>query len=357
MEKVYEKLRKKFDQWPIGFPESEEAIEILKTLFTPEEAELALSLPMLSRTLDEIAGELGEEPETLREKLDRMADKGTVFTVEREGKRLYHLLPSIVGFSETPFWPGKKDERTRKLAPLWREYFTKRFAHEIGDREQSILRVIPINTSISSSSQVTPFEDLPELLKANRFFAVANCPCRQMARYLGEGCDHSLEVCLHFDSMGEYMVEHGMGREIKREEALEILRKCNEEGLVHMTENHQGKIATICNCCSDCCIFFRALKKAELPRALAKSNYVSTIDIDLCTACGTCAERCPMEAISVGEVAVIDEEKCVGCGVCYPACPNEAIILVRKPEEMIAEIPDSKTFIMNLIKEKEQKTN
>ncbi|MGQ9723467.1 MAG: hypothetical protein ACUVXA_19350 [Candidatus Jordarchaeum sp.] len=230
MEDVYKKLREKIDQWPIGFPESEEALGIIKILYTPEEAELALKLPMMNKSLEEIAGELGEDPEKLRKKLDRMADKGTVFVMEREGKRLYRMLPSLVGFSETPFWSGKMDERAQRLAPLWRKYFDKKFSRELGDREQSILRVIPINLSISGGSQVTPYEDLAELLKANRFFAVAYCPCRQIAKYTGEGCDHSLETCLHFDSMGEYIVEHGMGREITREETLNILKKCNEEG-------------------------------------------------------------------------------------------------------------------------------
>ncbi|MFB0562695.1 MAG: 4Fe-4S binding protein [Candidatus Lokiarchaeia archaeon] len=349
---VYKKLRDKLDQLPIGFPESEEAFEILKALYTPEEAELALRLPVQIKTFEEIVEELGEDPEELKEKLDSMADKGTVFHIEREGKRLYRMLPSLVGFSETPFWSGRKDERTQKLAPLWRKYFEKRFSYEIGDREQSIMRVIPIDVSIESGSKVTPYEDLKELLKANRFFAVAYCPCRQIAKEVGEGCDHSLEVCLHFDSMGEYIVSHGMGREITREEALDLLKKCNEEGLVHTTENHQGKLATICNCCGDCCVFFRALKLSKLPRALAKSNYLSTVDSDLCEACGTCAERCPMEAITVDEFAIVDEDRCVGCGVCYPTCSQEAIILVRKPEEKIAEIPESRTWFMNLLKEK-----
>ncbi|MBS7249135.1 MAG: hypothetical protein KIH08_00880 [Candidatus Freyarchaeota archaeon] len=41
-------------------------------------------------------------------------------------------LPSIVGFSETPFWPGRKDDRALKLAPLWKDYFERKFAYEIG---------------------------------------------------------------------------------------------------------------------------------------------------------------------------------------------------------------------------------
>jgi len=352
MEDVYRRLREKLDRVPIGLPESEKAIEILRNLFTPEEAELAVRLSMLTKTLEELAAELGEEPETLREKLDSMADRGTVLAVEKEGKRFYRLLPSVVGFWETPFWPGRKDERTMKLASLWRSYFEEKFAYEVGDKKQNIFRIIPVNIAITGDSRVTPYENVIELLKPIEYFAVAHCPCRQIARYTGEGCDHSLEVCLHFDSMGQYMVEHGMGREITREETIEILRKANEEGLVHMTDNHQGKITTICNCCGCCCIFFRMLKEMKLPRAVAKSNYLSKVNPDQCAACGTCAERCPMQAINVDEFAMVDEKRCVGCGVCYSTCPNEAITLVRKPEEKTVEIPDRKTYVTNLLREK-----
>jgi len=352
LDEIYRKLRGKLDRAPIGFPEGRGAIEILKNLFTPEEAELALKLPMITKSLEEIAAELNEDPATLREKLDGMASRGTVLAVEKEGKKLYRLLPSVVGFWETPFWPGKKDERTLKLAPLWRNYFEEKFAYEVGDRKQIIFRIIPVDIAISPKSMITPFEDVIELLKPLNYFAVAHCPCRQIAAYTGDGCDHSLEVCLHFDSIGEYMVKHGLAREITREETIKILRKANEEGLVHMTDNHQGKITTICNCCGCCCIFFKMLKEMNLPRAVAKSNYVSRVDTELCAACGTCAERCPMQAIKVDDFAVVNEEKCVGCGVCYPTCPQKAITLVRRPEDKIVEIPDRKTYINNLLKEK-----
>ena len=79
---------------------------------------------------------------------------------------------------------------------------------------------------------------------------------------------------------------------------------------------------------------------------------MSRVDADLCVACGTCAERCPMEAITVNDYAVVDEERCVGCGVCYPTCPQEAITLVRKPEEKTVEVPDKRTWMMALLEEK-----
>lgn len=352
MEDNYLKLCEKLDKLPIGFPESEEAIEILKVLFTPEEAALALRLPVMPKSIEELADELGEDKVQLKEKLDIMADKGTVFTVERKGKLLYRLLPSVVGFSETPFWPGKIDERAEKLGPLWTKYWKEKFSYEIGDRDQSMMRVVPIERSLSGNSTVTPFEDLAKLLEPVKYFAVAHCPCRQYAKTVGKGCDHTTENCLHFDSMGQYIVEHGMAREITREETLDILRKSNEEGLVHMTENHQGKVTTICNCCSCCCVFIRTLTEIGLPNAFKRSNYVSKVDPELCTACETCAERCPVEAITVDDIAVIDEAKCIGCGVCYPSCPSDAITLERRPDDELVEIADRNTWAMNVLKEK-----
>lgn len=49
------------------------------------------------------------------------------------------------------------------------------------------------------------------------------------------------------------------------------------------------------------------------------------ISPDLCVACGTCIDECPVEAISAGDVYVIDPDKCIDCGTCAGVCPSEAI--------------------------------
>ena len=46
---------------------------------------------------------------------------------------------------------------------------------------------------------------------------------------------------------------------------------------------------------------------------------------DDCTACGTCIDECPVEAISEGDIYVIDPEVCTDCGACADVCPVEAI--------------------------------
>lgn len=47
---------------------------------------------------------------------------------------------------------------------------------------------------------------------------------------------------------------------------------------------------------------------------------------DACVKCGSCAEQCPVEAISEGKYKyVIDPDVCVSCGSCADQCPAEAI--------------------------------
>ena len=44
-----------------------------------------------------------------------------------------------------------------------------------------------------------------------------------------------------------------------------------------------------------------------------------------CTACGTCIDECPVDAITEGDIYVIDPEVCTDCGTCAEVCPTEAI--------------------------------
>lgn len=332
--KLYEKLAKHLDQGVLGSPKSPALMEIIKILFPLKEAEIALKLPMQNKTLSELKELFPEKGGSLEEILNRMAKRGTVFTSQRPGQeRKYRLLPSVVGWAETPFWAGKETDDTRKLAPLWLKYREEAFGKELARGGMPVMRVLPISRTLRDSSEVLPFDALRPKVEEQSFCAVAHCPCRQMKRAVGEGCDHTVENCLHFGSMGHYMVEQGMAREITTEETLKILKEANEEGLVHAVDNIKGHMGTICNCCGCCCVFLDTKKKTGL-HTISTSSYVARVDGDLCAACATCEERCPMGAISVGDedVAVVNEGLCIGCGVCTPTCTTEAVDLTQRRE-------------------------
>lgn len=333
-EETYVKLAEHLDKAHAGAPMSPELLGILRILYPGEEPEVALHLSVYEkRTLAELQELMPEKAERLEGILQDMARRGTVFTSRKAGEeRIYRLLPSMVGFAEVPFLSGEDTPDKRALAPLWREYVMGEFGREMA-RGVPLIRVVPISESLRDSSQVLPFDAIAEKLEEVSFMAVGHCPCRQIARYTGEGCDHPTERCMHFGSLGKYIVEIGKGREITKEEALDMLKSATEEGLVHVCDNVEGRIRTICNCCPCCCGFFRARSATGL-RTYSPSNYVARVEAEECIGCGTCEERCPVGAVSmVEDVAVVDPETCIGCGVCTPTCEGDEAILLERREE------------------------
>ncbi|MBL7177159.1 MAG: 4Fe-4S binding protein [Desulfobacteraceae bacterium] len=331
--KMYEDLAKHLDQAPIGAPMSPALLGLLEILF-PEENEInvALKLPLVNKTLSELKTLYSDVP-NIEDILDRMVKRGTVFVSRRPGEgKKYRLLPSVVGWAETPYWGGKDTPEARKMAPLWLRYREEAYAQEM-TRGVPPTRVIPVSQTVQDPGNVLPFDALKPMVEATSYRAVGHCPCRKIKTFVGEGCDHSTENCLHFGSMARYMVEQDMAREITVEETLQILKDSNEEGLVHVGDNIEGHLATICNCCGCCCNFLATKNQMGL-QTFSISNFVAQVDVETCAACGTCEERCPMGAIAVGdeEYAVVDADKCIGCGVCTPTCSTESVDLILRGE-------------------------
>lgn len=343
--KIYEDLAEHLDQAPVGAPFSPALLGLLEILF-PEEDEInvALKLPLMNKSLSDLK-ELYPDLDDLEEILDRMVKRGTVFVSQRPGQeKKYRLLPSVVGWAETPYWGGKDTPEARKMAPLWLQYREEAFAQEMARGGVHPTRVIPVSQTVQDPRNVLPFDALKPMIEASSYRAVGHCPCRMIKTFVGEGCGHSTENCIHFGSMARYMVEQDMAREITVEETLQILKDSNAEGLVHVGDNIEGHLATICNCCGCCCTFLATKNQMGL-QTFAVSNYVAQVEVETCAACGTCEERCPMGAITVGDedYAVVDTDKCIGCGVCTTTCPTESVDLTLRGE--VKPLPKLEEFM------------
>jgi len=328
----YEKLREFLDQFPIGFRKTQSGIEIeiLKRLFTEEEAELTTFLTIRPERARSIARRANKNLAEIEKKLESMAKKGLIFRSRRDNKTLYNAAPFMIGLYE---YSVKKIDKG--LAQLFKDYYYEAGLEEIGASNIPGFKVIPLEETIQTETTLFPYQMLENSIRNARVIAVADCVCRKEAQLLGDGCDHPIETCLSFGTAAEYYIENGMGREITAEEAIEIIKETDESGLVHAGANSKH-LSNICNCCPCCCISMKGMTQfGQDKQKFMNAMFESMIGEEACNACGNCVERCPVEAITIEDIAIVDRDLCLGCGLCTSVCPEETISL--KPREDAVE--------------------
>jgi Pyruvate/2-oxoacid:ferredoxin oxidoreductase delta subunit len=325
---VYERLADFLDKLPSGYPRTESGVElrILRRLFTPEDAELAMHLSLLVEEPRVIARRAKIPVEEATRRLAEMEKKGLIYAIHREGKApRYMATHLVIGFYE--FQVNKLD---LELVHDLEEYSSTWFDLDVWKRAPQ-LRTIPIGESIDPHLEVMAYERAEELVRGQDQFAVAPCICRQERELAGHRCEYPMETCLVFGDAAAYYVHNEMGRAISQEEALQILARAEGAGLVLQPGNAK-KADNICTCCSCCCGILRNVKRHPKPASIVSSSFVAALDLDTCEGCGTCELRCQMEAVYLDNGhATLDLDRCIGCGLCVPTCPSESLSLVRKP--------------------------
>ncbi|PKN33412.1 MAG: 4Fe-4S ferredoxin [Deltaproteobacteria bacterium HGW-Deltaproteobacteria-19] len=330
MEEVYAKLAKHLDRLPIPYPETESGIEreILARWFSPREAEIALAMTGLPEAVPAIAARLGTEAEPLAPVLEDMSKRGLIFRIAKGEKRFYNLVPLAEGM-----WEFHIHQNNVEDVRLLRKYFDEFMTKGWYGTKTSQHRIVPIAQSITPDMEVLPYEQAEALIRAQAKISVATCICRKEEKMVGEGCDHPTETCMAFGAGAFFYIQNGLGREVSNEEALQILRKAMDSGLVLQPGNGQ-KVWNLCMCCGCCCALLRTLKRMDRPAEVAHTNFRSRVIPEECTNCGICEGRCPMDAIRIEETAMVNPDRCIGCGVCVGSCPFDAIKLdYKNPQE------------------------
>jgi hypothetical protein len=210
---AYEKLREILDASPTGAPASIAFDEILKILFTPQEADLAGYMTLFPRPVETIALEAGIPLKEAMERLEVMADKAIIFAREKGGTKLYGLLPTIPGLFEFPLMRGATTPLLKHLGRLWDEYHRDALGASFSGNPTPLTRVIPVQQSIGAATKVHTYEEVAKFIDAVDYIALAQCACRVSVG----ACDKPTEMCLVFDSPGRFLVERAYAREINRE--------------------------------------------------------------------------------------------------------------------------------------------
>jgi formate hydrogenlyase subunit 6/NADH:ubiquinone oxidoreductase subunit I len=340
----YRRLQERLDRMVTGAPDSPALRAILRRLFSPEEAELAVRMPTLC-SVRSLAERLGRDEGELSGVIDGMASRGLVVDLEHRGKRWVMLAPVVIGFFEYTFMRVGEQAPDPELVELFDEYLygepDRRLAHAVFRGSVQIGRSLVREEALPEDSpvEVLDWERATSVIRSADRVAVAPCPCRAHARLAGHGCDAPLKTCLSFDAAADALVRMGLAESISTEEGLAVLAEAKAAGLAQTADNVQHGVTYMCNCCGCCCGMMQAIRGAGITQAIVSSNWVAETDFANCRGCKKCFRRCPTDAITMVDNqgkgrrvfwAIVDPDKCLGCGVCAEACRWEGRVMAPR---------------------------
>jgi electron transport complex protein RnfB len=334
MSDVFETLAAALDRLPNGFPRTSSGVElrVLRKIFSEEEARLAGLLTATPMPFRDIAAMSGGAAAETRRKLLSMAKRGLVWPSKAEGILAFRLAPFIVGIYE-----AQAETLDHELAHLVERYMEDGGAAGIMGPQPAVHRVVPAHGSVKSEL-ILPYDDVRAMLMEAKTYSVRDCICRKERDIVGgRTCSFPIRNCMSFSR-----TERRPGPDdIGGEEALALLDKTEELGLVHTVSNVRTGVTYVCNCCGCCCGVLLGITRLGIEHSVAAANYTASIDPELCTACGACASRCQIGAVSEENgVFRVDGKKCIGCGLCVTGCRSGAASLSRKPEAEIIRPPE-----------------
>ncbi|HEY96466.1 MAG TPA: 4Fe-4S binding protein [Dehalococcoidia bacterium] len=357
-ERVYRNLQKHLDSKTLGYPATKSGAEIrlLKHIFTPEEARLAIHLSYKPRTASQVhetASVMGLSFEDTEKMLVTMVKNGSIGRLEKEGTDYFYNLPLVVGMYE-----GQLHRLTQEFIEDINEYTaTNAFGLSFLGSELPQMRTIPVGESITVKHNVTGYDHVTELINTTEGpIGIMECICRKNKSMTGGSCKQTsrLETCMTLGDWAKNFIMSGTAREISTHEALDIIRQNVAEGLVLQPSNSQ-KIEFICSCCGCCCGMLSVQKMLPKPVDFWATNYHSEVNSETCSSCGTCVDICQVGAISIdksGDVASIDLNRCIGCGNCVINCPTEAINLIKNEKETVPPVNIESLFETNAVDKK-----
>ena len=282
---------------------------------------------MMPEPVAGIAARADIDEAQLAASLEEMAQKGLIFRISKKDNTLYSAAQFVIGI-----WEYHVNSLDEDLIRDVNEYMPALMKKAWLSTKTKQLRVVPVAKSVSAEMAVMPFEAAESIINKQSKIVVTNCICRKEQKMIGKGCDKPMEVCLSFGAGAYYYEKNGLGREIDKQEAMEIVKKGVDAGLVLQPGNQQ-KAMNICMCCGCCCGVLKNLKTLDKPARLVHTNYYAEVDEAACIGCEACVERCQMDAIAVDETARVDLDRCIGCGLCVTECPTEAMQLKQKAAE------------------------
>lgn len=280
----------------------------LAAILSDEEADVAIAAGLRKeRTVEYLAKKVGRPIPEVKEIADTLGWKGIfrVNTDPDDGKDRFFMQIFAPGIMEMMVNNKQILNAHPEVGRAFEEYTRIRMATmaPIMPDGYGLMRVVPVESSIKDVAGVHEYEKLSYYLNKYETFSVSPCSCRSSRRVIEEGCGHLEEdMCVQMGKGAEYYIRTGRARQITRDEAWEIIKRAEANGLMHNMPNVEeaGESAAICNCCACSCFGLR-VGMLYGARDVIRSNFVAKVDETKCVACGQCVETCPGNALKMGQ--------------------------------------------------------
>lgn len=347
----YKRLGDKIDNLSVRTPWTQTLHEILRELYSVEEADLIVAMPFRPSTVDRISRVSSLPVSKLEHLLAGLVRKGLVIDLW-DGKNYRYLVsPMVIGVFEFTLMRTDPGLDRKKISQLFNRYLMEETAfgdQNFGpDKQVSVMRALPHQQTLPEEPtvEILDYEKASAIIEANSYFAVGLCSCRHEKHHLGRmRCDVPLETCTSFGPAGKQLVRRGFAKEISRSQMMEIVDRSRELGFTMSADNVQEGVGFICHCCSCCCNLLEGIREKGYTRALTTSSFIAGCDTQNCRGCGKCAKACPIDAVEMqaapglndnNQAAHVDESICLGCGVCVLRCDTQAMTMTTRQERVL----------------------
>ena len=236
---------------------------------------------------------------------DKLVKAGVIRTRVRSGVLCYYYPIWVPGIMEGILSNREQCDAHPELGACFEEYTRIRvgmLAPMLGNGV-NFMRVMPVMSAIENDTHKASYDEISTLIEKAWAISVGPCSCRRSRRLMGEGCGHLEEdMCLYLNDNAISFSRNGEHRLITKEEAYDILRRAEDNGLVHEVNQALGfdDVTAICNCCGCSCYALRITELFRSPNGVS-SNFIARVDKDKCVACGQCVENCQTNAVRLGQ--------------------------------------------------------
>ena len=287
-------------------PASDPRYYIMEPVVTEEMAEVALCMDFRKpKSAAELAVLCNKSVELTEKLAWELSLAGVCFVNKKEGVDKYWYDTWVPGIMEMMVNNKENVKKFPQIARAFEEYGRVVGPMSVGKFPVGVgvMRVIPVEQAIQGETRKASYEEISKYLDEAHIFSVSDCSCRTSREAMGEGCGHLKEdMCIQLDHAAEYYIRTKRGREITREEAYAIIKRAEDNGLMHQIPNFDGtgKTHAICNCCGCSCYAMRIAQMYN-NSDMVRSNYIAHVDAEKCVACGECVENCPTNAARLGQ--------------------------------------------------------